>query len=215
MRKIILSGLVAAVLPASAALSQDLYVYGGAALEFELAPNGAGSDNKTDINAYVEVEKSGFFAGLWAEKSSDEFSDKADVYVGYRAQTAGGLSYYVDLTRRTYFNDTGDYTVVDAGVEYQFTEQFSTSFDLFYYPDYPLIDAYVGAAFALSDKITVSANYGTYGVEDAPDQQEWDFGAGYAIGEESVFDLRYYNGTEYVDHYFGASLSWDTTFLSR
>lgn len=215
MHKVLFLSLAAALFPASAVFSQDLFVYGGVALEFELEPNGPGSDNKTDINAYVEVEKSGFFAGLWAEKSTDELTDKADVYVGYRAETASGFSYYVDLTRRTYFNDTGDYTVVDVGGAYEFTEQFSTSFDLSYYPDYPLTDAYIGAAYALNDRLSVSASYGTYGVEDAPDQQEWDLGVGFAVGEESAFDLRYYNGTEYVDHYFGASLSWDTTFLSR
>lgn len=215
MHKIIIPTFLAALLPASAALSQDFFVYGGAALEFELEPDGAGSDNKTDFNAYVEVEKSGFFAGLWAEKSSDKFDDKADVYIGYRSETAAGLGYYVDLTRRTYFNDEGDYTVADAGISYAFSDQISTTFDLSYYPDLHLTDAYVGAAYAVTDLISVSANYGTYGVEDAPDEQEWDFGVGYAIGDESAFDLRYYNGTEYVDHYFGASLSWDTTFLSR
>ena len=209
------TAVLAALLPAGAATAQDFFVYGGAAIEYERDPNGPGSEDTRDINAYVEVEKSGFFAGVWAEKARDKAYDKADVYIGYRSETAGGLSYYVDATRRTYFNDVGDYTVFDAGLGYSFTDKLSGSVDYSHYIDPDLNDLYLGLAYAVTDKLSVSASYGSYGVAEASDEQEWDFGATYALGEETAVDVRYYDGTEYVDGYLGVSLTWDTTFLSR
>lgn len=207
--------LGAGLLAAGAASAQDFFVYGGAAVEFERDPDGPGSQDTRDINAYVQVEKSGFFAGLWAEKARDSLDDKADVYVGYRGDTSVGISYYVDATRRTYFNDVGDYTVVDLGGEYALTDKISASADFAHYLDPALNDLYIGLSYAVTDKISVSTSYGTYGVDAAADEQEWDLGATYALGEETAVDLRYYDGTDYVDGYLGLSLSWDTTLLSR
>jgi len=204
--------LLAAPIPATA---QDLFVYGGASLEYERDPDGAGSEDTRDINAYIEIEKSGFFAGVWAEKARDKAEDKADVYIGYRSETAAGISYYVDLTRRTYFNDVGDYTVFDAGLGFPIAGPVSGTVDYSHYFNPDLNDLYVGVSLAATDKISVSANYGTYGVAEAPNEQEWDFGVGYALGEETAFDLRYYDGTDYTDSYIGFTLSWDTTLLSR
>ena len=198
-----------------AGMAQELYVYGGLSLEYERDPDGAGSEDTRDVNGYIEVERSGFFAGVWAEKARDKSNDKADVYVGYRSETAGGISYYTDLTRRTYFNDTGDYTVFDAGVGFPIAGSLSGSLDYSHYFSPHLNDLYAGLSLAATDKITVSANYGSYGVQGASDEQEWDFGVGYALGEETAVDLRYYNGTEYTDGYVGFSLTWDTTIFSR
>jgi hypothetical protein len=96
-----------------------------------------------------------------------------------------------------------------------FGDKLSGSLDLTYYPESAISDAYVGLSYAATDKFSVSANYGTYGVEDASSEQEWDFGAGYSLTDETVFDVRYYDGTEYVDPYLGLSLTWDTTIFSK
>ena len=56
-------------------------------------------------------------------------------------------------------------------------------------------------------------NYGTYQVDGASNEQEWDLGATYYVGEETAMDLRYYDGSDYVDSYFGLSLTWDSTLL--
>lgn len=58
-------------------------------------------------------------------------------------------------------------------------------------------------------------NYGVYEVDSAPSEREWDFGVAYALTEESSVDLRYYDGSEYLDRYIGVSLTWDTTVFSR
>lgn len=207
--------LFVCLLPAGVASAQDLFVYGGAAIEYERNPDGPATEDTRDLNAYAEIEKSGFFAGVWAEKARDKADDKADVYLGYRGETAAGISFYVDATRRTYFNDPGDYTVFDAGVDYAVSDRLSVSADYAHYINPDLNDLYVGVAYAVSDTISISASFGTYGVDQARDEREWDIGATFALGDETAVDLRYYDGTEYVDPYFGASLNWDTTFLSR
>jgi hypothetical protein len=207
--------LCAAILAGSAAQAQDFFIYGGAALEYERQPDGKGSDDKKDINGYIEIEKARIYFGVWAELSNQSLTNKADVYVGYRSEIASGLTYDISATRRFYLNDEGDYTSLDLGLGMPFGDKLSGTLDLTWYPASQVGDAYVGLSYDVTDKLSVSANYGTYGVEDASSEQEWDFGAGYALGDETAVDVRYYDGTEYVDPYLGVSLTWDTTLLSR
>lgn len=201
--------------PLAPAAAQDFFIYGGGALEYEREPDGKGSEDKKDINGYIEIEKSGFYFGVSTELSNDTLDNKADVYVGYRSEITSGLSYDVSVTRRFYSNDEGDYSSLDLGFEMPIGDKLSGSLDLTYYPQSAIGDAYVGLSYAMTDKFFVSANYGTYGVKDASSEQEWDFGAGYSPNDETVFDVRYYDGTEYADPYLGLSLTWDTTILSR
>jgi len=215
MIKLTIPTLLLCVLSGSAVLAQDFFVYGGASIEYEIDPDGPDSEDTRDLNAYFELEQSGFFVGVWAEKSRDPAEDKGDLYIGYRSETAGGLGYYVDATRRTYFIGVGDYTVFDAGLSYGFTEALSGSVDYSHYINPDLNDLYVGLSYDATDRLSLSANYGTYGVADAVDEREWDFGVTYALGEETALDVRYYDGTEYVDGYIGLALTWDTTVLSR
>lgn len=205
----------ATILAGSAAQAQDFFIYGGAALEYERQPNGKGSDDKKDINGYIEIEKSKFYFGVWAELSNQRLTTKADVYAGYRSEIASGVSYDISATRRFFLNDVGDYTSLDLGLGMPFGDKLSGTLDLTWYPASRVGDVYVGLSYQVTDKLSVSANYGSYGVESAPDEQEWDFGAGYALGDETAVDVRYYDGSEYVDPYFGVSLTWDTTLLSR
>lgn len=203
------------ILPAPAALAQDFFIYGGGAVEFERAPDGKGSADQADINAYVEIEKSGFYTGVWAEVSDQSLNNKADLYFGYRAESAAGFSYDISATRRFYLKDSGDYTSVDLGLGLPLGDRLSGSADLTYYPSSHLGDAYLGLAWQVTGALALSVNYGVYGVAGAASEQEWDIGGGYALGDETVLDLRYYDGSEYVDPYFGISLSWATTLVSR
>jgi len=208
--------LAATLLPASAALAQDMFVYGGAALQFAIEPDGAGSQNKTDLNGYVELEKAGFYGGIWAEFSNQSVANEVDLYLGYRGEAAGGLGYDFGYTRYYYPKDGGDCCgELTASLSQGFGDQFSGTLDLAYDPEARLGNAYVGLSYAAADKLSVSANYGTYQVDGAGAEQEWDFGVGYALGEETAVDLRYYDGTDYPSGYVGLELSWDTTILSR
>lgn len=201
--------------PLTPAAAQDFFVYGGAGLEYERQPDGKGSEDRKGINGYIEIEKSGLYFGVSTEFSNDPLDNKAGAYVGYRSEIASGLSYDVNVSRRFYFNDEGDYTALALGLEMPFGDKLTGSFDATYYSLDSLADAYVGLSYDISDKFSVSANYGVYQVEGASAEREWDFGVGYDLNDETVFDVRYYDGTEYVDPYVGLSLTWDTTIFSR
>ena len=214
--RILLITAAAALLSAGSAFAQDFYVYGGAALQFSLEPDGSGSGTKSDINGYVEVEKSGLYAGIWAEISNQSDANEVDLYVGYRGETGVGLSYDVNYYRYFYPNDGGDCCgelglVLGKG----FGDALSGSVSLAYDPQAELGNAYLGVEYAATDALTLSANYGFYDVDSATVEQEWDVGVGYAVGEETAVELRYYDGTDYTDGYLRLQLSWDTTILAR
>lgn len=215
MQKFVLT-LAFVAAPLAPAAAQDFFVYGGAELEFLLEPDGAGSDNVSRLNAYIELEKSGFYAGLFGEIANDTTANEVDVYLGYRAETASGLSYDIGYSRYIYPNDGGDCCgefTVSLGAP--LGDKFGASLDLAYDPEASLGNAYLGLEFYATDAITLSANYGTYDVADADSEREWDVGVAYALSDEAAVDLRYYDGTDYVESYVGLSLTWDTTIFSR
>lgn len=210
----ILATLAAAALVAGPATAQDLIVYGGAKLEFTFDEGGPGTGTTTDLSGYVEVETNGFYAGIWALTTNDDLAQEFDLYLGYRNELASGLSYDVNYTRYFYPNDGGNCCgELGLSLGMPLGDQLSVSTDLYYDPDAEIGSAYVGAAFAATDALEVSVNYGTYQVDGASNEQEWDLGTTYYVGEETAVDLRYYDGSEYVDSYFGLSLTWDSTLL--
>jgi hypothetical protein len=211
-----IAGCTILVLAAGSAQAQEFFLYGGAKLEFRIEEDGPGTGNNTFLSTYLEAESNGFYAGLWGRVVNDELRNEVDVYVGYRNETAGGLSYDFGYTRYIYPNDGGDCCgEVTASFGLPVGEKLTTSLDLAYDPVASLGNAYVEVAYAVTDAFEVSANYGVYEVDAAPSEREWDLGLTYYPSDETALDLRYYDGSEYVDSYIGISLSWDTTLLSR
>lgn len=203
------------VLPSGASTAQDFAVFGGAALEFDIAPEGKGSDNQTNLNAHLEVERAGLFLGMWAENSNLSLNNEVNVYLGYRSETAAGLSYALFGTRVLYQGADLDYSTLDVEFEVPLGDAVSGEIALTYYSESALSDVYFGLFYTATEQVYVSANYGVYGVEDEPSEHEWDFGLGFDLGNETELDLRFYDGTDYADRYFGISMSWDTTLFSR
>jgi uncharacterized protein (TIGR02001 family) len=202
--------------PLSPAAAQDFFVYGGVELTYDIERDGAGTDNVAALYSYIEVEKAGFYAGLSGEVSSLDIENEVDVYLGYRAETDGGFSYDVGYTRYIYPNDGGDCCgELTLALGVPLGDKFNATFDAAYDPEASLGNAYVGLEYYATDALTLSANYGTYEVDGAGSEEEWDVGVGYAVTEEAAVDLRYYDGTEYVDSYVGLSITWDTTIFSR
>lgn len=202
--------------PLAPAVAQDFFVYGGAELEFLVEPDGAGSDTSSTLNAYIELENSGFYAGLFGEIANDSTANEVDVYLGYRAETAGGIGYAIGYLRYIYPNDGGDCCgELTLALGAPLGDKFGALLDLAYDPEASLGNAYLGLEFYATDAITLSANYGTYEVEDAGSEQEWDVGVAYALTDEAAVDVRYYDGTDYADSYVGLSLTWDTEIFIR
>jgi uncharacterized protein (TIGR02001 family) len=199
---------------ASVALAQDVSVYGGAELEFTFDEYGPDTGTGTYLSGYLELERSGFYAGLWGQVADDETLNEVDVYLGYRNELASGVSYDFGYTRYIYPNAGGDCCgELTASLGVPIGDKLSTTLDLAYDPDASLGNAYVGVAYQATDKFGLSANYGVYEVADAASEQEWDFGVTYGLTDEAAVDLRYYDGSEYVDSYIGLSLTFDTTIF--
>jgi uncharacterized protein (TIGR02001 family) len=201
-------------LSASQAMAQDFIVYGGAELEFTHDEDGPGTGLNSALSGYVEAEAGGFYAGIWAKVADDDLTDEINLYLGFRNDLASGVSYDVGYTRYFYPNDGGDCCgELTFGLGVPVSDQLSASLDLAYDPEAKIGNAYVGAAFAASDRLEISANFGIYEVEGAGSETEWDLGATWALGDETAVDLRYYDGSEYLGSYVGLSLTWDSTLL--
>ncbi len=214
----ILTGLIAVALSGGTAMAQDFLVYGGAELEFTYEEFGPGTGTISYLSGYVELEKAGFYTGVWAQLADEDVLNEVDLYLGYRNETAAGLAYTAYYTRYFYPND-GE----DGGGEFSLEfdaplgDRFTASADFYYSPEFEgvsaLGSAYVAGAWTVTDALELSANYGVYEVDLASNEEEWDFGATYYVGDETGIDLRYYDGTEYLGSYLGLSLTWDTTLL--
>jgi hypothetical protein len=209
---LIMTGLLlSAAIPA---LAQDLTVYGGASLSFDIEPDGAGSDNTTSLSSYIELEKGSLYGGLSGTVENDSASNEVTLYAGYRNELDSGLSYGAVYTRYFYPNDSAsDFGELGLSLGQGLGEKVGVSLDVYYDHTNKLASAYVGAEFYATDKITLSANYGVYENDGAPNEREWDLGVTYGITDEAAVDLRYYDGSDYTDSYFGLELTFDTTIL--
>jgi hypothetical protein len=213
-----LAGAVALTLATGAAKAQDVIVYGGAALDFTYEEYGPGSGTLTYLSGYGEFDVNGFYAGVWAQLASDDVLNEVDLYLGYRNELDSGLSYSAYYTRYYYPQDGGD-GGGEFGLEVDATlgDQLVLGTEVYYTPPFEGVSAlwsgYVGAAFLPSDSLEISGLYGSYEVDGASNEEEWELGATYYLGEETSVDFRYYDGTEYESSYLGLTLAWDTTLL--
>ncbi len=200
---------------AGSAVAQKITVYGGAELEFTFEENGSGAGNIPYLSTYVEVDKAGFYAGIWGQVADDDLLNELDVYLGYRNETAGGVRYDFGYTRYIYSNDGGDCCgELTVSLSVPVGEKLSIELELAYDPEASLGNAYLEVAYQATDRFEVRANYGVYEVEAAPSEQEWDLGVTCGVTDEAALFLRYHDGSEYVDSYIGLSLTWDTTIFS-
>jgi len=208
MIRTLTAALTVSVLAMPAA-AQEFALYGGAALQY----NAYEDDPKTDLNGYLEAEYGGFYGGIWAEVSDQSAANEIDLYVGYRGE-AGALSYDVSYTRYLYPNDGGDCCgELGLVLGYAVTDQLSLGTELYIDPDNETGSAYLTFDMAATEKLSVSGSVGFYEAGYGR-YNEWDIGVGYALGEETSVELRYYEGEEY-DGYLRLQLAWDTTILPR
>ena len=205
---------VGLVLLAGPGLAQGLTVYDGAKLEFTQDEDGPGTGTNSYLSGYVEAEFGGIYAGIWGRAASDDLLDEYDLYLGYRNELASGLSYDFSYTRYYYPNDGGNCCgeyLLSLGKP--FGDALSGTLDIYHDPEADQSSIYLGGAYAVTDALELSANWGTYEVDSAGNEQEWDLGATYTLGAETAADLRYYDGSDYAGSYWGLSLTWDSTLF--
>jgi len=207
------SAATGAVISTQAAAEPGFVVTAGVTLEFSDDEYGRGTGTSLGAEAYLEAEINGFYLGIYGMVTDEETDNEVDVYLGYRNELASGLSYDIGYTRYRYPRDGGDCCgEVTFGLFMPVADKLGLGLDLAYDPDARLGNAYVYGEYQVSDKLTLSANYGVREVAEAPSEREWDFGAGYAITDETALDLRYYEGSAY-DGYLALAASFDTTLF--
>jgi hypothetical protein len=209
---------IAITLAAGAVEAQEPIIYGGAAVEFTYDEFGPSSGTTSYLSGYSEVDLGGLYIGLWGQLASDKVLNEVDLYFGYRSELASGVAYNAYYTRYYYPSDG-----YDGGGEFGLeadvpvSDQFSVGTELYYSPAFEgaesLWSGYVGAAVLASDTLEISGLYGSYEVDGAGSEEEWELGATYFLGEETSVDFRYYDGTDYESSYLGLSLAWDTTIF--
>lgn len=200
------------LLGAAPAAAQDLSVYAGAALVYAREPDGAGSDDTLAFQPYVEAEINHFYAGLWLSLSSDDVAHEVDVYLGYRNETAAGMSYDVGYTRYIYPNDGGDCCgelTLSLGVAAG--DSLSLGIDAAYDPEASVGTASISADYAITDSLSVGA---AIGVTDNGNEQEWELGTTYYLTDTTSVDLHYYEGSDYPG-YLELKVAFDTTLFNR
>jgi uncharacterized protein (TIGR02001 family) len=201
-------GLVAS----TPALAQDLSVYAGAALVYAREPDGAGSDDTLAFQPYVEAEINHFYAGLWLSLSSDDVAHEVDLYLGYRNETATGMSYDVGYARYFYPNDGGDCCgELTLSLGLPAGDKLALGIDAAYDPEASVGTASVSGDYSITDRLTLGA---AVGVTDNGKEQEWELGTTYSLNDTTAIDLHYYDGSDYPG-YMELSVTFDTTLFSR
>lgn len=213
MRLVILSLALAAVLPVLPAAAQGLEVFAGARLSFDNADKTAVG---TDLNAYIEGELRHVYGGVSGDVYNVPDSNVLDIYLGYRNETAGGISYDLSYDHSIYPNDPpsdGGTAALSIGVPVG--DKLTTTFDASYTPQTGLSDGHLTVDYALNDKVTLTASVGLV-QQDAGSggaAQDFELAAAYQLGDQTAVKLHYYDGSDY-DGYFALDLTWDTTLFS-
>ena len=197
---------------AAPAMAQDLTVYGGAALVYDRAPDGAGSADTLAFQPYVEAEVNHIYGGLWVSLNSDNTADEVDLYLGYRNETAAGMSYDVGYARYIYPNDGGDCCgELTLSLGLPVGDKLSLGIDAAFDPEAATGTASISSDYAVLDKLSIGA---AIGVTDNGQEQEWELGATYSLSDTTSVDLHYFEGSDYPG-YLELTLAFDTTLFSR
>ncbi len=213
MQSILRMALVGFALLASApVMAQDLSVYAGAALVYGREPDGPGSADALAFQPYIEGEVNHFYAGLWLSLSSDDVAHEVDLYLGYRNETATGMSYAVGYTRYFYPNAGGDCCgELTLSLGLPAGDKLELGIEAAYDPEASVGTASISGDYSITDRLTVGA---AVGVTDNGREQEWELGTTYSLTDTTAVDLHYYEGSDYPG-FLELSVRFDTTLFSR
>lgn len=200
------------LLASAPAMAQDLSVYAGAALVYAREPDGAGSDDTLAFQPYIEGEVNHFYAGLWLSLSSNDVAQEVDLYLGYRNETATGMSYDVGYTRYIYPDDGGNCCgELTLNLGLQAGDKLALGIEAAYDPDASVGTASISGNYSITDNLTAGA---AVGVTENGTEQEWELGTTYSLSDTTAVDLHYFEGSDFPG-YLELTLSFDTTLFSR
>ncbi len=202
-----------ALATSSAAHAQDLAVYGGIALTSNYMFRGATQTaDGPALQGYVEFDASGFYAGVWM--SSVDFGDansfETDLYLGYRGETGGGLSY--DIVYARYFYDAdgdccGD-LALSLGVPV--SDKLTLTPDVWLVVEDGAAGYGLAVDYAINDQLALDADIN----HTTDDDSYGSVGLVFSASDTVSFDLRYHDSSfDSGRATFG--VAFDTTLFSR
>lgn len=170
------------------------------------------SDGRPALQFYGEIESNGIYGGLFA--SNVDFGDdenvEVDLYLGYRG-ALGDLSYDIGYGRY-YFDDSGDCCgEVLLYLSYPLGDSVEVQGALEYDPDAETLASELTLDFGVTEALHIS---GTYGRNEAGDNNYWNVGANYALADAWSLDLRYYDTTT-DDEIIGLAAIYEFSFLGQ
>lgn len=207
-RALYAAALAAIALP-TAALA-EITTYGSLTFASEYIDRSQSfTDGQPALQFYGEVESNGFYGGVFVSNVDfgDEDNVEVDLYLGYR-NAVGDLSYDISYGRY-YFDDSGDCCgEVLLYLTYPVGERFEVSGALEYDPQADSLASELTLDFGITDSLNVS---GTYGRNEAGENNYWNVGLNYTVSDAWSLDLRYYDTTT-DDEIIGISATYAFSF---
>lgn len=209
-----LAAALALSMPAAAA-AQDYTLSAGVAIATDyMVDSVSQTDNRPALQAYVEGDYMGFYAGVWASNvrfgPPDNDRIEVDLYLGYRGEV-GQVSFDTGYMRYFYDESGNCCGELFLSLGLALTDQLSLGSDLYFDPSESRGRGSVNASFSITDALSVS---GAIGYNDYDNFAHGNVGVSYQMSPSTSLDLRYYD-LESDSGRFVAMLSTDFTLLSR
>jgi uncharacterized protein (TIGR02001 family) len=168
---------------ASGAAAQDFSITAGATLTSRYMSDGLPLSKSPAFQPFVELEASGFYAGLWASNTSLALAGargELDLYLGYRNEV-GPLSYDLGYTRYIYLSPK-DNCCGEAHFEmgYAVTDMLNTGGRLAYDPSSKKLNTSATLGLAPVENLSLDA---TIGQINRGGHRYWSAGGSYAFGD--------------------------------
>ena len=201
-----IAATIAALAAAGSASAQDADFAFNVAGTTDYVFRGISQTNQDPaLSAGVDVTVGSFYVGAWA--SNVDFGDSTDAeidqYGGYRTEVSG-TAVDVGLVSYIYTNAPGNvtYNYVEAKLALsRALGPVTAGAAIYYSPNFFGADeqaTYIeaNAAFAVTDKLTISGAIGEQFLDETDDYLTYNIGAAYVLTSNVVADVRYHD-TDY------------------
>lgn len=191
-------------------LADGVTFYAGVDATSDYISNGVSqTGGKPALQAYIEVDSNGFYAGTWLSQVDFGTNDNVeiDLYLGYRTRFDSG--FYLDVGYAHYFYDDSGSCCGElklTGV-YPVLENMGLEGYLAYDPVAENFNKRATLAYAVTEQFGLSA---AYGKTDFNNNEYWHVGASYAFSNFVSASLAYH-GAQTGDEGLVFTLSLATT----
>lgn len=204
--------------------AQEFTTSGGVAITSEYVSQGLKFSDGPAVQAYVELNYGGFYAGMWGGSADEDLlfaKSEMDYYLGYAGEI-GAFYYDVGVAYYTLQQDafpvafpTVDYEEYLVSAGYGVTPQLYVTANYANAPEFGQSDVSLDVDYFTNlEGLAIGATYGSVS-NDFGDWDYWSVGGSYSLSDTVTFDLTYHDsdapaavGTS-VDGLVVATISFD------